>query len=268
MATKAFYRAKKDHMRPMRNVYERAVRALESGVPVGRGHPWQLAPEPGDTKRKFPNWKNHSWTKSVALALKDNPPAGFGIRRDRTSLKEWTVRHEPLLEKFLKRHPEVMWKVPYNAFSDQDWAPAQFAKRWEALKYKEKLGEEEAYQRVVQEGSGDADWNGIWNTLEHDPIKSIIKAESMHLPAAQRKASGISLLRAYQEAKHMDAKAGVRKAIWGLHKAPRSRVEKLLEAKAASTAEKTFTKDLMDLGVLFKVRAIQAKRSAADTKHE
>ena len=268
MATKAFYRAKKSHIRPMKNVYERGIRALESGVPIGRGHPWQLTPEPGDTKRRFPNWRNHTWTKTVVSALKDNPPAAFGIRRDRSSMKEWTVRYEPLLEKFLKRHPEVMWKVPYNPFSDREWAPVLFAKRWEELKFKEKLDEEEAYRRVVQEGGGGGDWNGIWNTLEHDPIKSIIKTESMHLPFAQRKATGISLLRAYQEAKHADAKAGVRKAIWGLPKSSRSKVDKLLESKVASASEKTFAKDLMDLGVLFKVRAIRAKQTAAEAKQE
>jgi hypothetical protein len=266
MATKAFYRAKKGHLRPMNNIYERAVRALDSGVPLGRGHAWQLPAEPGDVRRRFPDWRNHVWTKSIASALRASPPAAWGVTRDRKHLPTLQVPEEAYLQKFIKRHPEVAWKVPYDPFSDKDWAPTGFAKRWRELIEKKKLSEEDAYQTVVKEGGGGGEWFGVWETLEHDRVKSVIKAQlaaNSHLSRNE----GFSLIKFYRDARFADVKAGIQKSLYGLKRRGASKTEKFFESELNGTKEINYFKDITELGALLKLRAAEFKRTdEAQTK--
>jgi hypothetical protein len=203
---------------------------------------------------------------NVASALRECPPAGWGsTRQSINEIKEFDIPFERLLKRFLKRHPEIVWRVPYNNFADTLWAPTQFAKRQAELMKTKSLSEDEAYQEVVKEGGGGGDWNGVWETLEHDRVKSVLKKETQYVhDENQRKKNGVSLLKAYNEAQHADVKYGIAKTIWGAQlggKHASRRAEKLLESRTASASKQEFLNDILDLGVLFKVRAIAEKRA-------
>jgi hypothetical protein len=267
MATKAFYRAKRDHMRPLRNVYSRAIRALESGVPIGRGHPWQIPVEEGEFGRRLPNWKQHEWTLNVASCLKQHPPKLWAD--ERKTLKDIRETQKKLdvflIKRFMRRHPEVVWKVPYDSISGKHWAPMLFAKRQAQLMRTQKLSEEDAYRAVVQEGGGGGDWNGVWESLEHDRIKNALKKEAMFAADDnQRKKNGISLLTAYYEAQQLDVKRG----LTGAHQRPSRLAEKLLDDRTEAASKKEFFDDILDLGVLFKIRAIEEKRADQENGKE
>lgn len=211
MASKAFYRSKKGkHMFPMTDILGRAQRALERGVPIGRGHALEIKQGPGEPTL-LPNWYNHDVTTSIRDAMTLYPPMPIPrcmvnqtvVEQNReTPYKEFPI--EKLLDKFLKRHPEVAWKVPNT--SAKDWAPTLFCRRQWELMQKQGLAEEVAYQQVVLEGGGGGDWFGC--QLEHDPLKRVLKKTAAFTEnkfSHEGMLDGYSLVREYMRLKEVDA---------------------------------------------------------------
>jgi hypothetical protein len=208
MATKAFYRSRQyRHSFPMRDILGRAQRALERGVPIGRGHWWQLPNPDRNQEPLLPNWFIHPTAMAIRDAMQECPPIAAeyqGIPRRKANVKRLRFPIEDLLDKFLKRHPEVIWKVPCT--DPKEWAPLLFVKRQlHLMQINEKdITEEMAYQQVVMEGGGGGDWHKC--ELEHDLLKRVLRKTAQFQENAYSNPGmmdGYSLLREYMRLKEV-----------------------------------------------------------------
>lgn len=219
MASKAFYRSKKGrHVFPITDILGRAQRALERGVPIGRGHALEIKQEAG-LPTLLPNWFHHDVTTSIRDAMTLYPPmpiprsmvSGAWPASSRSSKQDKVFPIERLLEKFLKRHPEVVWKVPNS--SGRDWAPTLFCRRQNELMQrgldgKRGMSEEMAYQQVVLEGGGGGDWHGA--ELEHDQLKRVLKKTAAFTEnkfSMPGMLDGYSLVREYRRLKDLESRS-------------------------------------------------------------
>lgn len=181
MATKAFYKGKvKTFVVPFGDIRARAQRSLERNVPIGRGHPWRMYKD--RENYEVPNWSKDPWTRNVLDALTKYPalPNRTNPLKDR---KAGPLPLEKLVKSFLNKHPHVAWQVPMVTVAD--WPVTLFCRRQLTLMEDKNLSQEDAYMQVVKEGGGGGDWMGVWETLEHDRLKRLVRKVRLNPKSAR-----------------------------------------------------------------------------------